>query len=210
MGVDKLWLDVHGRPLIAWTLSALAAASRFDCVCLVAPTERWDALQEHAHAAGIGDVRLVEGGEHRQDSVRAGLAAVPGAEHVLVHDAARPLCPPDVFHRVLDGAREHGAVTAAVPVVDSIKRVTAAGVVTETIDRAELVAVQTPQGFRAEVLAAAHLRAHADGVRADDDCALVERMGVAVHVVMGDPVNLKVTRPADLDQVRTIIEAGGE
>jgi 2-C-methyl-D-erythritol 4-phosphate cytidylyltransferase len=132
---------------------------------------------------------------------------VPGAEHVLVHDAARPLCPPDVFHRVLDAAREHGAVTAAVPVVDSIKRVTTDGRVVETVDRGELVAVQTPQGFRAVVLAAAHRRALADNVRADDDCALVERMGVEVRVVMGDPVNLKVTRPVDLDAVRAAVEA---
>jgi 2-C-methyl-D-erythritol 4-phosphate cytidylyltransferase len=207
MGADKLWLEVGGRPLITWTLQAVAAARCFDTVCVVAPEEHWGALHAAASAAGLGDVRLVEGGDHRQDSVRAGLAAVPAAEHVLVHDAARPLCPPDVFHRVLDAAREHGAVTAAVPVVDSIKRVTADGRVVETVDRSELVAVQTPQGFRTEVLAAAHRRALADGVRADDDCALVERIGVEVWMVMGDPLNLKVTRPADLDAVRAAVEA---
>jgi 2-C-methyl-D-erythritol 4-phosphate cytidylyltransferase len=206
MGADKLWLDVAGRPLVAWTLDAVAAARCFATVCLVAPPERWDDLHDLAVRAGIEDVRLVEGGEHRQDSVRAGLTAVPGAEHVLVHDAARPLCPPDVFHRVLDAAREHGAATAAVPVVDSIKRVTADGRVVETVDRNELVAVQTPQGFRAAVLAAAHRRALADGVRADDDCSLVERLGVEVRVVMGDPANLKVTRPVDLDAVRAALE----
>jgi len=207
MGADKLWLDVGGRPLIALTLGSIAAARCVDSVCVVAPPERWDALQEHAAAAGIADLRLVEGGDHRRDSVRAGLATVPGAEHVLVHDAARPLCPPDVFHRVLDGAREHGAVTAAVPVVDSIKRVTADGRVVESLDRGELVAVQTPQGFRADILAAAHRRALADDVRADDDCALVERIGVEVRVVMGDPLNLKVTRPVDLDAVRAAVGA---
>jgi 2-C-methyl-D-erythritol 4-phosphate cytidylyltransferase len=207
MGADKLWLDVGGRPLVAWTLDAIAAAHRFDTVCVVCAAERWDQLREAAAAAGIEDLRLVEGGDHRRDSVRAGLAAVPRAEHVLVHDAARPLCPPEVFHRVLDGAREHGAVTAAVPVVDSIKQVTADGRVVRTLDRAELVAVQTPQGFRAELLAAAHRRALADGVLADDDCALVERLGVEVHVVPGDPANLKVTHPADLDAVRAAVGA---
>jgi 2-C-methyl-D-erythritol 4-phosphate cytidylyltransferase len=134
--------------------------------------------------------------------VRAGLAAVPGSELVLVHDAARPLCPPDVFHRVVDAARRFGAATAAVPVVDSIKRVDAEGRVMASLDRDELVAVQTPQGFRAELLAAAHRRALADSVVADDDCALVERLGHQVRVVMGDPSNLKVTRPVDLDAVR--------
>jgi 2-C-methyl-D-erythritol 4-phosphate cytidylyltransferase len=206
MGADKLWLEAGGRPLIAWTLQALSAAACFDAVCVVAPSERWEALEAHAATAGIADLRLVEGGEHRQDSVRAGLTAVPAAEYVLVHDAARPLCPPDVFHRVLDGAREHGAVTAAVPVVDSIKRVGGDNVVLQTLDRTELVAVQTPQGFRTELLAAAHRRALADDLRADDDCALLERMGVEVRVVLGDPANLKVTRPVDLDAVRAAVE----
>ncbi len=207
MGADKLWLDVAGRPLVAWTVAAVAAAGCFDAVCIVAPEERWDALRHTAAAAGIADLRLVEGGDHRQDSVRAGLAALPGSELVLVHDAARPLCPPEVFRRVLDAAREHGAVTAAVPVVDSIKRVDADGRIVATLDRAELVAVQTPQGFRSEVLVAAHRRALADGVRADDDCALVERLGREVRTVMGDPQNLKVTRPADIDAVRAAVGA---
>lgn len=202
MGADKLWLDVAGRPLLAWTLAAIAAARCVDTLCVVAPEERWEALHRAAAAAGLGDVRLVEGGDHRQDSVRAGLLAVPRSELVLVHDAARPLCPPDVFRRVLDAAREHGAATAAIPVVDSVKRVTADGRVIASLDRDELVAVQTPQGFRVELLLRAHHQALADDVRADDDCALVERLGHEVRVVMGDPGNLKVTRPGDLDAVR--------
>jgi 2-C-methyl-D-erythritol 4-phosphate cytidylyltransferase len=207
MGADKLWLEVAGRPLIAWTLQAVAAARLFDAVCVVAPPERWEALERAAHETGLTDLRPVEGGDHRQDSVRAGLAAVPAAEYVLVHDAARPLCPPEVFQRVLDGARQHGAVTAAVPVVDSIKQVDPDGAVLATLDRSTLVAVQTPQGFRSDVLVTAHRRALADDVRADDDCALVERLGLPVHIVLGDPANLKVTRPADLDAVQAALRA---
>jgi 2-C-methyl-D-erythritol 4-phosphate cytidylyltransferase len=206
MGADKLWLDVAGRPLIAWTIEAVAAARCVDTLCVVAPEDRWPSLDAAARAAGLNDVRLVEGGDHRQDSVRAGLAAVPGSAVVLVHDAARPLCPPGVFHRVLAAAAEHGAATAAVPVVDSIKRVDAEGRVLATLDRDELVAVQTPQGFHAILLAEAHRAALAAGVRADDDCALVERLTThGVRVVMGDPTNLKVTRPADLDAVRAAL-----
>jgi 2-C-methyl-D-erythritol 4-phosphate cytidylyltransferase len=137
--------------------------------------------------------------------VRAGLAAVPGSALILVHDAARPLCPPEVFHRVLAAADEHGAATAAVPVVDSIKRVDAEGRVVATLDRDELVAVQTPQGFHASLLAEAHRAALAAGVRADDDCALVERVGHEVRWVMGDATNLKATRPADVDAVRAAL-----
>jgi 2-C-methyl-D-erythritol 4-phosphate cytidylyltransferase len=202
MGADKLWLDVAGRPLLVRTLEAVAAARCFDAVCVVAPEERWDALRQAVAALELPELRLVEGGEHRQDSVRAGLAAVPGSRHVLVHDAARPLCPPEVFHRVVEAAREHGAATAAVPVVDSVKRVDAEGRVLATLDRAGLVAVQTPQGFASDLLAAAHRQALADGFRADDDCALVEHLGREVRVVPGDPANRKVTRPDDLDAVR--------
>jgi 2-C-methyl-D-erythritol 4-phosphate cytidylyltransferase len=99
---------------------------------------------------------------------------------------------------VIDAARRYGAATAAVPLVDSVKRIDADGVVLGTLDRAELVAVQTPQAFQLAVLREAHARAVADGVTADDDCALVERLGHRVVTVPGDPANVKVTRAEDL------------
>jgi 2-C-methyl-D-erythritol 4-phosphate cytidylyltransferase len=209
MGADKLWIEVGGRPLVAWTLDALAAADCADVICVVAPRERWAELRDAARLPGGAELRLVEGGEHRQDSVRAGLDRVAAADLVLVHDAARPLCPPALFRSVLEAAREHGAATAALPVVDTVKRVDPEGRVLATLDRGELVAVQTPQGFDAGVLARAHERAAADGFRADDDCALVEHLGLEVRVVPGDPAKLKVTRPADLDAVRALLAASG-
>lgn len=147
----------------------------------------------------------VAGGTTRSDSVRAGLAAVPDEATVIcVHDAARPLAGPDLFHRVLDAiaAGADGAVPG-LPVADTVKIVDASGAVVSTPDRARLRAVQTPQGFRAEVLRAAH----AEGGQATDDAELVERAGGRVVVVDGDPLNRKITHPDDLQWARSVVAA---
>lgn len=195
---DKLWVEVAGRPLIAWTLSALGAAQVADHLVVVAPETRHGELRRLASIASRWEVVVCEGGEHRQDSVRAGLEHTPECDVVAVHDGARPGVSGRLLREVVDTARDSGGATAAVPLVDSLKRVDAEGVVVETVDRAGLWAVQTPQAFAADVLREAHRRAAADGVMADDDAALVERLGQRVRVVEGDRRNLKVTHDADL------------
>jgi 2-C-methyl-D-erythritol 4-phosphate cytidylyltransferase len=208
MGRDKIWLDAGGIPLLGRTLAAVAAPGLFDSVTVVVPAEAWERVRALAAAVGIDDLRLVEGGGRRQDSVRAGLEVAGDAPLVCVHDAVRPLCPRALFLAVVEAARRHGAATAAIPVVDSVKRVRRDGelaVVAATLDRSELVAVQTPQAFDAALLRRAHAVALGEGVVADDDCALVEHLGMVVAVVEGDPRNLKVTRPADLAVLRAAL-----
>lgn len=202
MGLDKLWVDVAGRPLLFHSLRALASAGVADRLVLVAPRDRWTEAEALAHDAGLTPVALAEGGPRRQDSVRAALEATEGCDIVAVHDAARVLCPPRLLADVVAAADEHGAATAAVPIVDSVKRVGDGDVIVETLDRAELVAVQTPQAFRRELLVEAHRLATVHGWVVDDDCALVERAGGTVVVVRGDPANIKVTTPVDLEVVR--------
>jgi 2-C-methyl-D-erythritol 4-phosphate cytidylyltransferase len=139
----------------------------------------------------------VPGGATRPASVAAGLACVPdSAEFVLVHDAARPLAPPEVVDRVVAALRAgaEGAVPA-LPMADTVKRVGADGSVAETLDRGALRAVQTPQGFPARVLRDA-LAAHAGD--ATDCASMVEQMGRPVVCVEGDERAFKVTTPADL------------
>lgn len=204
MGEDKLWAEVAGRPLLAWTLDAVAAAALEGPLVVAAPPGRWEALRG-LHGARPQELRLVEGGARRQDSVRAALAACEDADLVVVHDAARPLARPGLFTEVLAAAAEAGAATTAVPLVDSVKRVEGPRVV-DTLDRTALVAVQTPQAFRRASLAAAHRRAQTEGWVADDDCALLERAGSEVRVVAGDPENLKVTRPHDLRILRLLLD----
>jgi 2-C-methyl-D-erythritol 4-phosphate cytidylyltransferase len=148
---------------------------------------------------------VVPGGATRSESVRAGLAAVPGeADVVLVHDAARPLATVALFEAVL--AAVAGGADCAIPglaVANTVKRVKGRKVV-ETVDRSDLVEVQTPQGFRAAALRAAH----AEEPDATDDAALVEAAGGSVVVVDGEPGNLKLTHPQDLAVARALLEEG--
>ncbi len=204
MGEDKLFADIAGRPLIAYTLEAAARAAVFARVVIAAPEDRHAQLADLARAAGLGAVATTAGGERRQDSVRAALDLVGDADIVAVHDAARPLCPPELFVACVDAAARHGAVTAAIPVVDSIKR-GHAGVVVDSLDRAELYAIQTPQAFRRALLIDGHRHASEVGLTVDDDAALVEALGAAVHIVRGSADNFKVTHPHDLVLLRALL-----
>ena len=171
-----------------------ARASCDGVVVVLATDVSWDAPV---------DVRTAIGGATRSDSVRAGLACVPGtADIVVVHDAARPLASRGLFARVIDAIRAGAdAAVPALPVVDTLKRVQERDVV-ETVSREGLVAVQTPQAFRIEVLRAAHAR---DGIDTDD-AALVEAAGGKVVVVEGERRNLKLTRADDLELAQMLLE----
>lgn len=137
----------------------------------------------------------------------AGLAALgPEVRFVAVHDAARCLVQPADIARVVEAARTHGAALLAEPVRDTIKRVRD-GRVIDTPPRSECWAAQTPQVFAVELLRKALEKARADGVLGTDDAQLVERLGVAVHVVEGSPSNLKITRPEDLALAEALLAA---
>jgi 2-C-methyl-D-erythritol 4-phosphate cytidylyltransferase / 2-C-methyl-D-erythritol 2,4-cyclodiphosphate synthase len=143
-------------------------------------------------------VRLVAGGAHRQDSVRAGLLALEPTDLVLVHDAARPLADAALVGRVVEAASRLGAAVPCIPVPDTVKRVGASGQVEETVMRETLRLAQTPQGFRTEVLRRAHDEAARSGHVATDDVGLVEKLGLPVAAVTGSRRNLKITSPGDL------------
>lgn len=198
--VPKQFLDLGGLRLIDWAVAAAAAAC--DGVVAVVPADHLRAAP--AVATTSGTALVVAGGPSRSASVRAGLAAVPDdAGIVVVHDAARPLATPELFNRVVAAVRAgaDGAVPG-VPVADTIKRVDPAGErVLETLDRPALRAVQTPQAFSAAALRAAH----AGDADATDDAALVEAAGGRVVIVPGDPANLKVTGPDDLERAEALL-----
>lgn len=188
-GARKQFLDLGGDRVIDRTVGI--AARHSDGVVVVLPADALDAPTTPADA----ELVVVAGGDSRSASVRSGLAAVPAdCDVVLVHDGARPMASSGVYERVI--AAVHGGaagVVPAVPVADSIRHREAGAV-----DRAPLVAVQTPQGFDAAVLRAAH----ASGADASDDATLVEAAGHEVVIVEGDPRNLKLTTPFDLEVAR--------
>lgn len=199
-GLPKGFVPLAGRPLLVYALEALAAAPEVERLVPVIPAEakaRFAAL-----AAGLGGLRglapAVIGGAERQDSMAAGLTALPeDVDLVAVHDAARPFVRAGDVSRVVAAARECGAAILAVPARDTIKRVRG-GRIVETPERAECWAAQTPQVFRRELLVEALAKAAAEGVVATDDASLVERLGAEVRVVEGDAGNLKITGPEDL------------
>jgi 2-C-methyl-D-erythritol 4-phosphate cytidylyltransferase len=198
--VPKAFLPLAGRPLVVRSIEALAARPEVERIVPVLPAadiERFLALGRDLPGAD----RLAEpvaGGAERQDSMRAGLAALPaGIELVAVHDAARPLVRPDDVGRVIAAAARTGAALLAVPVRDTLKRVRD-GRVAETLPRAACWAAQTPQVFRLALLREALAKAEAEGFVGTDDASLVERIGAPVEVVEGDPGNLKITWPEDV------------
>ncbi|HYB12262.1 MAG TPA: 2-C-methyl-D-erythritol 4-phosphate cytidylyltransferase [Myxococcota bacterium] len=208
-GIPKAFVRLAGRSLLAHALDALARSPEIDLavpVVAASDLDRFAALA--AEWQGIPKLAPpVAGGLERQDSVKAGLAAL-GAEirFVAVHDAARPLVRGEDVSRVVAAARVHSAALLAVPATDTLKRVRA-GLVVETPPRPECWVAQTPQVFRIEILREALAKAEHEGVLGTDDAQLVERLGVAVHVVEGDPANLKITRPEDLVLAEALLEA---
>ncbi|MBW9111362.1 2-C-methyl-D-erythritol 4-phosphate cytidylyltransferase [Microbacterium ureisolvens] len=204
-GAPKAFVGIDGRSILRHVLEGVFAAPLAQVV-IVAPAGReGDALSEALATAGDRRdlVSVVAGGDTRQGSVAAGLAALwADVEVVLVHDAARALTPAEVFERVI-AAVDGGAAGAipVLPVIDTIKRV-AGDEIVAAVDRAELAAAQTPQGFRRDVLDEAYDAAVADFT---DDAALVADAGHAVAAVPGHPLAFKITTAADLDRARHLI-----
>jgi len=201
VGTPKALRLLAGRPLLSHALDRVTAAPSVGAVILAAPPAALDAVRGLAPGAIV-----VAGGENRQASVAAALAAVPERyDIVLVHDAARALAPTGLVEAVAAAVRAGAeAVIPVLPVVDTVKEV-AAETVVGTVDRSVLRAVQTPQGFRRGVLAAAHAGAVDQHT---DDAGLVEKLGVRVRTVPGAEAAFKITRPVDLVFAEALLAAG--
>ena len=201
-GTPKQMLDIGGGTILQHSAAAFLQHPLVSQVVLVLPLEFMTvAIPFSLESAQPPDVRMVPGGPRRQDSVANAFDEVsPSADIVLIHDAARPFVSADLITRTIEAASAHGAAIAALQSRDTVKRV-AGGVITETIARETVYLAQTPQGFRRDVLAAA-VAVGRSGVEATDEAALAERAGHAVHVVDGDPGNVKITTADDLVSAR--------
>ena len=201
---DKTLADVGGEPLIARTVDVFEQCGAVAAVALVVSERNLAAATSLCEAKGWSKTMPpLVGGARRQDSVRAGLDALPPeCDWVLVHDGARPFVTAQMIEYGLAAAAATGAAIAVVPAFDTVKRVAEGGRVVETLDRSELVMVQTPQVFRRDVLERAHAEVVDD---VTDDAAMVERTGVEVRTFDGARSNLKVTTPEDLVVVEAFI-----
>lgn len=202
---SKQFFELQGTPILIHTLRKFEECDRVsEIVVALRGSEKagFEALIAREHLRKR--IRVVEGGEHRQDSVANALHAIKAADDdiVLVHDAVRPFVDQETILGVIEGVERYGAAIAGIPAIDTVKQVdrTADGaVVIATVPREKMVLAQTPQGFRFALIRKAFGEALADGFVGTDEASLLERSGGTVHVVMGSPRNIKITTPADLD-----------
>ena len=201
----KQFLALNGIPILIHSLRAFASVERVTGIYVAVRKPEVERVEAQIAEYGLaGRVRVVEGGDNRQESVSHALAALPARSEdiVLVHDAVRPLIDAATIERTIEAVDLHGAAIVGMPAVDTIKQVerTAHGaLVVSTIPREFVVLAQTPQGFRFGILQRAYAEAMADGFIGTYESSVVERAGQSVAVVPGSQVNLKITKPGDLE-----------
>ncbi len=192
-GSDKVRARLGGKPVWRWSLDTFASHPLVSQVVLVCSPENLSYFQEQVDQG----VHIVEGGETRQDSCRAGCLALGDAGIVLVQDAARPFTSAELISNVIAATERSGASAPTVPVVDTLRTLTG-----EMVDRSKFVAMQTPQGALLTDLLDAH-RQVTDQLT--DDVALMERIGFKPEFVSGDPANFKITTEDDLARARAVV-----
>ena len=206
-GVDKLFLEVAGRPVVAHTWQRFNDAACISEIVLVVREGMQPAFAGLAAKFNLQKPhRFVAGGAERQDSVWNGLAALsPETEIVAIQDAARPCTSEALIAATIQAARETGAAVAAQPMTDTVKESANGKLISRTLDRAQLWTVQTPQTFRVEVISRALTEVRRRGLLVTDDTAACELIGQPVRLVRSESPNPKVTLPSDLTYVETLL-----
>ncbi len=205
---SKQFTELGGTPILIHTLRKFVASPEVSEIFVALRKNEINGFRARLEKEGKDilreKIRIVEGGERRQQSVGNALAAISAApdDVILVHDAVRPFVTQEIIQEVIRAVEKYGAAIAGLPAVDTVKQVerTAEGaVIAATVPRERVVLAQTPQGFRYSVIRKAFDEATADGFLGTDEASLVERSGHEVAVVMGSPRNIKITTPADLE-----------
>ena len=202
---SKQFFEINGTPIIIHTLRVFVRNPQVGQIVVALRKNEMDRFRQQLEKEKLAaKVEIVEGGEHRQESVANALASLKAApdDIVLVHDAVRPFVDDEIIANVVREVEKHGAAIAGLPASDTIKQVDRAAegaIITSTIPRERVVQAQTPQGFRYALIKRAFDSATADGFTGTDEASLVERLGESVWVVMGSARNVKITTPADLE-----------
>jgi 2-C-methyl-D-erythritol 4-phosphate cytidylyltransferase len=202
---SKQFTELAGAPILIHTLRKFAACSQVSEICVALRKNEMEPFRRQLEHENLKKpVQMVEGGEHRQESVANALRSISAKDDdiVLVHDAVRPFVEVETIQSVIAAVKKSGAAIAGVPAVDTIKKVepaAAGAVITLTIPREQVVMAQTPQGFLYKIGRKAFDEAAADSFIGTDEASLVERSGHEVVVVMGSPRNIKITTPADME-----------
>ena len=204
--INKQYLQLGDRPLLAHTLEIFDNNNYINQIIVVVKEDEMDYCQEKIlDKYCFEDLKLVAGGETRQQSVYAGLTAFsPAINYVIIHDGARPLISKDLLDKVIEKLSSHKALTTAIPVKDTIKIINKENFVQKTPDRDNLRAIQTPQAFEYDLIYEAH-KNYDGNIKATDDASLVENMGHKVKVIQGESNNIKITTPIDLVYAQNIL-----
>ena len=208
LNVDKTFLEIAGKPVLAHTWQRFANAQCIDEIILVVRDGMQSAFQEIAEKFSLTKpFRLVAGGKERQDSVWNGLEAVSAdTEIVAIQDAARPCTSEALIEATIAAARETGAAVAAQAIIDTIKESADGKTIDRTLDRSKLWAVQTPQTFRLQVIKNALAEVRKRGILVTDDTAACDLIGQPVRLVVSPEPNPKVTRPEDLPYISLLLQ----
>jgi 2-C-methyl-D-erythritol 4-phosphate cytidylyltransferase/2-C-methyl-D-erythritol 2,4-cyclodiphosphate synthase len=209
-GVDKMWIDMWGRPVWRWGLDSLLSVPGMALVAVVVPGDAIPRFTDALPPETNDRVLVVGGGAERTDSVVAGITALTAARipedmPVLVHDAARPAASPELMVRLIAAVRGGTGAVPVVPVTDSLKSVDESGAVKATVDRDSVQAAQTPQAATLQQLRAAMEETHAWGRPVTDEAAAMTAGGIGVVAVEGEPMNRKLTDPGDEAMVGAIL-----
>lgn len=206
--VDKLFLELAGKPVVVHTWQRFAQAKCIDEIIVVIRDGMQSAFAELAEKFSLKKpFQLLVGGKERQDSVWSGLEAVAAAtEIVAIQDAARPCTSEALIGATIDAARECGAAVAAQPMTDTIKESSDGKVIDRTLDRSRLWSVQTPQTFRIEVIRRALAEVRRRRISVTDDTAACELIGQPVRLIVTPQPNPKVTRPEDIPYIAALLK----
>lgn len=204
--VDKAFLSLVDKPVVAWSLLAFERCPDIDRIVLVVRKEQQLAAKAVAKMFGISKLdKVVAGGKTRAESVAAGFAACDvDTRMVVVHDGARPLVKSDLVSEVVKAAKRSPAVAVGRPMTDSVKRVEKGVTVSETVPREKLWTVQTPQAFQVKEFRAAYKALGKKDVT--DDCQALEQNGVATKILLSLKPNVKITTPEDLQLAAALLK----
>jgi 2-C-methyl-D-erythritol 4-phosphate cytidylyltransferase len=208
LDVEKQFLQVRGKPLLAYTLARFEATPTIDRIVLIVPAGRETfCYQEIVAPEGLHKVtHIVAGGETRQRSVIEGFSCLDqDVDVVVIHDGARPFVTPAIIRAAVDTAFADGSAVAAIPESDTLKRVSGVGTVIETVDRRNLWRAQTPQAFRRAILQQALAYAAEHNLDATDEASLIEWLSWPVRIFPGSIWNFKITSPEDLQLAELLL-----
>ncbi|WP_101774020.1 2-C-methyl-D-erythritol 4-phosphate cytidylyltransferase [Peptostreptococcus faecalis] len=206
-GKNKQFIDVNGKPLIAWTIDKFYKCRRIDEIILAIRKEDEDIINSVLLKYNFRNIKIVYGGDTRQDSIYNCIKSIDSEPDILlIHDGARPMITEEIIVKSIEGSKKYGCACIGVPVKDTIKILDNEEFISDTPNRDLLWIAQTPQSFKFDIIKSSYINAYKKNLSATDDASLVEKFGYKVKMILGEYSNIKVTTPDDLKHVEYLMK----